>query len=153
MRIAIIGAGAWGTGLAIILGRQGSHHIHLWAYEKDVCDAIAAARINKLFLPQLPIPDSVTATSSLKQALEGAEIVVSVMPAQHCRSLYSAMRPYLRHEMLFVSATKGLEQQTLLRMTEVITATAGSPNTFVPRVGALSGPSFAFEAARCMATA
>ena len=147
-RIAIIGAGAWGTGLSIILGRQGAHQIQLWAHEKEVCDSIASTRINQIFLPQQPIPQCVNATSSLEQALQKAEIVISVMPSQHCRTLLLEMRLHLHRGMLFVSATKGLEPQTLLRMTEVITAVISSDRGFVPRVGALSGPSFALEAAR-----
>ncbi len=147
-RIAIIGAGAWGTGLSIILGRQGSHQIQLWAHEKEVCDSIAATRMNQIFLPQQPIPQCVYATSSLDKALQGAEIVISVMPSQHCRSLLLEMHPYLDRRMLFVSATKGLEPKTLLRMTEVMTAVVASGDGFVPRVAALSGPSFALEAAR-----
>lgn len=147
-KIAIIGAGAWGTGLSIILGRQGSHQIQLWAREEEVRDSIATSRTNKLFLPQQVIPPSVTATTSLEHALLEADIVVSVMPSQHCRSLFQEMRPHLNPGMLFVSATKGLEKGTLLRMTEVIAAVISSENGFVPRVGALSGPSFALEAAR-----
>jgi glycerol-3-phosphate dehydrogenase (NAD(P)+) len=147
-RIAIIGAGAWGTGLSIILGRQGLHQIRLWAHEQEVCDSIAATRINRIFLPQQPIPQCVTATSSLEHVLQDADTVISVMPSQHCRSLFMEMRPYLHHRMLFVSATKGLEPETLLRMTEVITAVFASEGGFFPRVGALSGPSFALEAAR-----
>lgn len=147
-RIAIIGAGAWGTGLSIILGRQGSHQIQLWAHEKEVCDSITTTRMNQIFLPQQPIPQCVNPTSSMEQALQGAEIVISVMPSQHCRSLLLQMRPYLDRRMLFVSATKGLEPKTLLRMSEVINAVASSGGGFVPRVGALSGPSFAVEAAR-----
>lgn len=147
-RLAIIGAGAWGTGLSIILGRQDSHHIQLWAYEKEVCDSIAATRMNQIFLPEQPIPQCVHATNSLDKALQGAEIVISVMPSHHCRSLLLEMRPYLDRGTLFVSATKGLEPETLLRMTEVITTVVASDDGFVPRVGALSGPSFALEAAR-----
>ena len=147
-KIAIIGAGAWGTGLSIILGRQGSHQIQLWAREEEVRDCIKTTRTNQLFLPQQVIPPSVTATTSLKDALQEANIVVSVMPSQHCRSLFQEMRPHLNPGMLFVSATKGLEKGTLLRMTEVIAAVISSENDFRPRVGALSGPSFALEAAR-----
>lgn len=147
-KIAIIGAGAWGTGLSIILGRRASHRIQLWAHEEEVRDSIVNTRTNDVFLPQLIIPECVTATGSLKQALQDAEIVISVMPSQHCRFLLQEMRPYLSSRMLFVSASKGLEKATLLRMTEVIAAVIGSGNGFSPRVGALSGPSFAVEAAR-----
>jgi glycerol-3-phosphate dehydrogenase (NAD(P)+) len=147
-RIAIIGAGAWGTGLAIVLGRGGSHQVRLWAHEEDVRNSISARRVNELFLPGQSIPHPVSPTGSLQEALRDAEIVVSVMPSQHCRSLFQQMRPYLKSEMLFVSATKGLEEKTLLRMTEVVAEIIGSGRGFSPRIGALSGPSFAKEVAR-----
>ena len=145
-RIAIIGAGAWGTGLAIVLGRSGNHEVRLWAHEKEVRDSISARRINELFLPGQLIPTPVSPTGSLKEALHGAEIVVSVMPSQHCRALFQQMVPHLKPAMLFVSATKGLEEATLLRMTEVASQVIAS--SFTPRIGALSGPSFAKEVAR-----
>ena len=147
-RIAIIGAGAWGTGLAIVLGRGGSHQVRLWAHEEEVRNSISARRVNELFLPGQSIPHPVSPTGSLQEALRDAEIVVSVMPSQHCRPLFQQMRPHLKPEMLFVSATKGLEEKTLLRMTEVVAEIVGSGNGFSPRIGALSGPSFAKEVAR-----
>jgi len=146
--IAIIGAGAWGTGLSIALGRKGTHQIRLWAHENEVRNSISSRRINELFLPAQPIPECVSATGSLEEALHSAEIVVSVMPSPHCRRLFQDMRPFLRPGMLFVSATKGLEDGTLLRMTEVITAVVESDGGFPPRIGALSGPTFAKEVAR-----
>jgi glycerol-3-phosphate dehydrogenase (NAD(P)+) len=147
-RIAIIGAGAWGTGLAVVAGRKGGHQVRLWAHEKEVCESIKARRVNELFLPGQPIPESVIATNSLEEVLDAAEIVVSVMPSDHCRSLFQRMRSSLRREMLFVSATKGLEEGSLLRMTEVIGQTVSGDGGFPPRIGALSGPSFAREVAR-----
>jgi glycerol-3-phosphate dehydrogenase (NAD(P)+) len=144
-QIAIIGAGAWGTGLAIVLGRKGSHRIKLWAREEEVLDSITTKRTNDHFLPGQKIPDSVSATRDLAEALHGAEIVVSVMPSQHCRTLFREMQSHLRPDMLIVSATKGVEEATFLRMTEVITQIIGDNK---PRIGALSGPSFAKEAAR-----
>jgi glycerol-3-phosphate dehydrogenase (NAD(P)+) len=145
--IAVIGAGAWGTALAIVLGRSGSHRVRLWAHEKDVCDSIAQQRVNQKFLPGQPIPPSVTPCNDLAQALAGAAIVVSVMPSQHCRRLFEQMRPLLRPETLIVSATKGLEENSLLRMTQVIAQVLISSER-PPLIGALSGPSFALEAAR-----
>lgn len=147
-RIAIIGAGAWGTGLAIVLGRGGSHQVRLWAHEEEVRNSISARRVNELFLPGQAIPHPVSPTGSLQEALRDAEIVVSVMPSQHCRPLFQQMRPQLKPEMLFVSATKGLEEKTLLRMTEVVAEIIGAGRGFPPRIGALSGPSFAKEVAR-----
>src|SRR5580700_9586782 len=93
--IAIIGAGAWGTGLAIVLGRKGTHRVRLWAHEIEVCDSIANRRVNEKFLPGRPIPDSVTVTNDLATALDGAQIVVSVMPSQHCRALFERMLPMI----------------------------------------------------------
>jgi glycerol-3-phosphate dehydrogenase (NAD(P)+) len=147
-QIAIIGAGAWGTGLSIALGRKGSHRIGLWAHEKEVRESIYARRVNELFLPGEPIPQCVSPTGSLEEVLSEAEIVVSVMPSQHCRRLFQNMRPYLKQNMLIVSATKGLEETTLLRMTEVIGQIVAADRGFQPRTGALSGPSFAKEVAR-----
>ena len=147
-RIAVIGAGAWGTGLSIVLGRKGSHQVKLWAYEKEVCESILQQRMNLPFLPGERIPESVSPTNSLQEALRDAEIVVSVMPSHHCRRLFQSMQPHLSPEMLIVSATKGLEEGTLLQMTEVIKQVLGEANGFPPRLAALSGPSFAKEVAR-----
>ncbi len=146
-RIAIIGAGAWGTALAIVLGRKKTHAVRLWANEPDVCESIMQRRVNERFLPGFTLPVSVEATNDLHKALESAEVVVSVMPSQHCRSLLERMAASLRPEMLFVSCTKGLEDGTLFRMTEVIEGVMRT-RKFTPRVGALSGPSFAKEVAR-----
>jgi glycerol-3-phosphate dehydrogenase (NAD(P)+) len=146
--IAVIGAGAWGTSLSIVLGRKNTHRVRLWAHEKDVRDSITSRRINELFLPGNVIPESVSVTGNFEEALQVADIVVSVMPSQHCRSLFEKMRPWLKPSMLFVSATKGLEEGTLLRMTEVITLIVGSNGGFQPCIGALSGPTFAKEVAR-----
>ncbi len=146
-RIAIIGAGAWGTGLAMVLGRKKTHAVRLWANEPDVCKSIAKSRVNERFLPGFTLPESVHATNDLSNALEGADVVVSVMPSQHCRSLFVRMAPSLCAETVFVSCTKGLEDRTLLRMTEVIADVLRARN-ITPRVGALSGPSFAKEVAR-----
>jgi len=146
--IAIIGAGAWGTALSIVLGRSGRHRIRLWAHEKEVCESIAPHRVNEKFLPGQHIPECVTPCNDFVQALAGAAIVVSVMPSQHCRHLFQQMRPHLRAETMIVSATKGLEENSLLRMTEVIAQVVRGNDLPAPRIGALSGPSFALEAAR-----
>jgi glycerol-3-phosphate dehydrogenase (NAD(P)+) len=146
--IAIIGAGAWGTALSIVLGRKESHRVRLWAHEKEVCEAISAHRVNENFLPGQRIPACVEPCNDLAEALQGAAIVVSVMPSQHCRGLFERMRPHLGAETMIVSATKGLEEKSLLRMTEVIVQVVKGDGIPAPRIGALSGPSFALEAAR-----
>ena len=143
--IAVIGGGAWGTGVAIVLGRKGTHRVRLWAHETDVCESITHRHINEKFLPGRRIPDAVTASNDLATALNGAETVVSVMPSQHCRALFERMRPLLRPQMLIVSATKGLEEGSLLRMTEIISQVLKRDSSSII---ALSGPSFALEVAR-----
>jgi glycerol-3-phosphate dehydrogenase (NAD(P)+) len=146
--VAIIGAGAWGTALSIVAGRKGVHEVRLWALEKEVRDSIQARRENALFLPGQPIPEAVLVTNELQEALRGAEIVISVMPSHHCRRLFEQMRPFLKENMLFVSATKGIEDGSHLRMTEIIGQVLASSAAFRPRIGALSGPTFAKEVAR-----
>ena len=147
--IAVIGAGAWGTAISIVLGRKQTHGVRLWAHEPEVCESIAARRVNEMFLPGPPIPETVIPTNSLEVALRNAEIVVSVMPSHHTRRVFQAMLPHLRPEMLFVSATKGIENESLLRMTEVIAEVVKQDgHGFIPRIGALSGPSFAQEVAK-----
>ncbi|HLJ89874.1 MAG TPA: NAD(P)H-dependent glycerol-3-phosphate dehydrogenase [Candidatus Angelobacter sp.] len=147
-RIAIIGAGAWGTALAMVVGRRGNHEVRLWAFEKDVCAGIESSRVNHLFLPGFTIPPTVRASNDLRDALAGAEIVVSVMPSHHCRRVFEHMAQWLLPHMLFVSAAKGIENDTLLRMSEVIQEVVERFCGFAPRVGAISGPSFAVEVAK-----
>lgn len=124
------------------------HQLRLWVHEPEVHRTLVESRINPRFLPGLVLPDSVTPTMNLEEALSNAEIVVGVMPSQHCRCLFETMRPHLHPEMLIVSATKGLEEKSLLRMTEVISGVLPPGRLGHPRLAALSGPSFAREAAR-----
>jgi glycerol-3-phosphate dehydrogenase (NAD(P)+) len=144
-RIAIVGGGSWGTALSIILAKTG-HSIRLWVYEAELVSEINQNRRNSLYMPEFPIPAGVEATHSLQCCLQEAEIVLTVVPSHHCRNVYSAILPYVNPDMIFVSATKGIESQTLLRMSEVIKAVL-SP-AFSPRIAVISGPSFAKEVAR-----
>jgi glycerol-3-phosphate dehydrogenase (NAD(P)+) len=144
--IAVVGAGAWGTAISIALARQNRHNVSLWAFEKEVCDSIAKRGVNEMFLPGQQLPLGINTTNSLEDALRGAQIVVSVMPSHHTRRVFQNMAPFLRPEMLFVSATKGIENETLLRMTEVIEEVLVQQG-MRPRIGAMSGPSFAKEVA------
>jgi len=139
----VIGAGAWGTALSIVLARGGRHQVNMWAYEREVCDSIQQTRINEPFLPKFPIPEQVSVTNSLSAALRSAEIVLTVMPSDHARRLFQQMRDPLSGVNALVSATKGIENESDKRMTEIAVEVAG-----VSRVAALSGPSFAKEVAR-----
>ena len=147
-QIAVIGAGAWGTALSIVLGRKGAHQVRLWAFEKEVRDSISSQHINQSFLPECSVPESVSVTGDFAEALSAATMVVSVMPSQHCRRLFQEMSQYLQPDMVVVSATKGLEEQSLERMSEVIREVVSATRGFTPRIAALSGPSFAKEVAR-----
>ena len=137
----------------MVAGRRGDHEVRLWALEKDVLQTIASSRTNDLFLPGFPLPPTITATNDFKQALSGVEIIVSVMPSHHCRRTFEHMAQWLQPHMLFVSATKGIENDTLLRVTEVIHEVVGRLCGFEPKIGAMSGPSFAREVAQSHPTA
>src|SRR5579872_7023938 len=148
--IAIIGAGSWGTALAIVLAPR-CDHVRLWAHEADLVERMSATRVNDVFLSGFQLPENIEPTSALESALEGAEIVLGVMPSRFARRLYGAMLPHLNSKMRFVSATKGLENGTLLRMSEV--AREVIDRRFQPRIAVLSGPTFAKEVARGEPTA
>jgi glycerol-3-phosphate dehydrogenase (NAD(P)+) len=144
-KIATIGAGNWGTALAATFAQSG-HDVRLWAFETEVVESIRARRENEVFMPGVKLPEGLLATGDLQEALAGAEIVVTVMPSHVCATLFQQMLPYLRPEMIFVSATKGLDTGRLMRMSEVIQSVVGE--SFAPRLCALSGPSFAKEVIR-----
>lgn len=119
--------------------------VRLWVWEADLAERMRATRENDLYLPGPRIPDKVETVNDLKTAVEDAEVVLSVMPSHVVREIYGRMLERLDAAMLFVSATKGLERGTLLRMSEVITEAVGA--RFRPRVAVLSGPTFAREVA------
>ncbi len=145
LRVSIIGAGGWGTALSLTLARLG-HAVRLWAFEPEVAESIRTRHENRLFLPEIPLPQNLVVTNDLAEALEGAEIVVSAIPSHVCRTLYAQMLPHLQSDMAFISVTKGLETATQMRMSEVIRSLVGTQ--FPPRLAVLSGPSFAREVAR-----
>jgi glycerol-3-phosphate dehydrogenase (NAD(P)+) len=149
-RLAIIGAGSWGTALSIVLAPRFSE-VRLWVYEQDLAARMSASRDNDVYLPGFPLPSNVTVVTELAAALEGAEIVLGVMPSHRARAVYTQMLPFLDDSMLLVSATKGLETASLLRMSEVIGQVISS--RFKPKVAVLSGPTFAREVARGEPTA
>jgi glycerol-3-phosphate dehydrogenase (NAD(P)+) len=149
-RLAIIGAGGWGTALAIVLAPR-FEQVSLWVYEQDLAGRMRATRENDVFLPGALVPEKVCITSRLCEALDDAAIVLSVMPSHVLRATYMRMLPHLERSMLFVSATKGIENGTLLRMSEVIREVVSA--RFEPRIAALSGPTFAKEVARGEPTA
>jgi len=148
--LAIIGGGSWGTALAIILAPR-FPRVRLWVYEADLAARMRETRENDVYLPGCRLPRHVEVVSQLAAALDGAEIVLSAIPSHLVRSLYQQMLPFLQESVVFVSATKGLENGTLLRMSEVIQAVLQARMT--PRLAVISGPTFALEVARFEPTA
>jgi glycerol-3-phosphate dehydrogenase (NAD(P)+) len=151
-KIAILGGGGWGTALAIVLARSRKpHEIALWVHDAVLAESIRRDRENKVYLPGSKLPESVQVHSQLEAALAGAQVIVGAMPSAHARKVYGAALPLLATDACFVSASKGLEPSTHLRMSEVI-AQVVAPR-FVSRIAVISGPSFALEAARGEPTA
>lgn len=144
-RLSVIGGGSWGTALSIVLAPR-FERVRLWVYEQDLAERMQNARENDVFLPGALLKDNIAVTSRLAEAVEEAEIVLGVMPSHHARRVYDDLLPHLEENMLIVSATKGLENGTLLRMSQVINDVVG--NRFPPRVGVFSGPTFAREVVR-----
>ena len=151
-RIAIMGTGAWGTAIALSLASRGGHELTLWSHSPEVSEMITGRGGNTIFLPGFPVPKSIRATSNIEEALRDAEIVMSVMPSHHVRASYEQFAPHLHAGQLLVSATKGIEDGTLLRMSEVIDDVLSNSGMSLP-IGVLSGPSFAQEVAAGFPTA
>ncbi len=120
-RIVVLGSGAWGTALALSLHRRGGHQIAIWAHSPEFAQEINSAGENTLFLPGFPIPAAITVTGDNAIVAE-AEIVLSVVPSEFLRSTFARLGPHLRPGQIVVSATKGVENHTYLRMTQVIAA-------------------------------
>jgi glycerol-3-phosphate dehydrogenase (NAD(P)+) len=143
-RIAILGAGGWGTALSIILARN-CEEVRLWVYEPDLCARMKNSRVNDLYLPGSFLPSAVSPTNDVCEALSGADVVITAVPSEYLRGILRQIAPLAQPELVFVSATKGLESRTHLRMTEVMMETL-LPR-FSPQLAVLSGPTFAREVA------
>jgi glycerol-3-phosphate dehydrogenase (NAD(P)+) len=151
-KIAILGGGGWGTALAIVLSRSRKpHQISLWMRDGGLGESIRRERENKTYLPSAKLPESVGVHAQLETALAGAQVILGAMPSAHARGVYASALPFAASGASFVSASKGLEPATHLRMSEVI-AQVVTPRR-APRIAVISGPSFALEAARGEPTA
>jgi glycerol-3-phosphate dehydrogenase (NAD(P)+) len=146
--IAILGAGSWGTALAVHLARIG-HGVRVWSVEAAVIAEMRNRRANAIYLPDVALPDSVLPTDVIEDALRGVGILVAAVPSHAMRSVARAARPCLAPGAILVSAAKGLEEHTLDRMSEVLAQESGAGHPVV----AMSGPSFAVEVARELPTA
>jgi glycerol-3-phosphate dehydrogenase (NAD(P)+) len=142
MDLAILGAGSWGTALAVELAPR-ARNVRLWAFDAGLADQINEAKENTAYLPGFRLADNVRASDSLAECLADAGVVLLVTPSQHLRKVIRQAAPLLRDDMLFVSATKGLETGSLARMSDIVRAECPFP----ARVATLSGPTFAREIA------
>ncbi|MEK7316465.1 MAG: NAD(P)H-dependent glycerol-3-phosphate dehydrogenase [Candidatus Eisenbacteria bacterium] len=149
MIVGVIGGGGWGTALAGVLARKG-HAVRLWVYEADLARRLAETRRNDIYLPGVELPATVTVTADLAEAAAGVEMILLVIPSHALRATAARLaveaRSTLAAAPLVVVATKGLEQGTLLRMSEVVSETLPTPAGNDPVV--LAGPSHAEEVAR-----
>jgi glycerol-3-phosphate dehydrogenase (NAD(P)+) len=145
--VAVLGAGSWGTALAVHLGRVG-HEVRLWARDRAFAEEIGSRGANAIYLPDISLPESVSVTADLGTALADTDLVVSAIPSHGCRAVVREAAPHITPRATIVSATKGLEMHTLLRMSEVIGQELGPERPVV----VLSGPSFALEVAQQLPT-
>jgi glycerol-3-phosphate dehydrogenase (NAD(P)+) len=148
-RIAVIGAGSWGTTLALVAARAGNE-VRLWAHSAEIAEVLRQERENKIYLPGFALPRSILPTNDVAEALTRAEIVLTVVPSHVCREVYAQMLPHLDPQMIFINSTKGIEMASQnsgqMRMEEVVRDVL--KNHFEPRYVVLSGPSFALEVAK-----
>ncbi len=146
-RIAVLGAGAWGTAMAIALARRGGHDLTLWAHSPALADHLAETGENLPYLPGFTLPADIEVTSDLPAAIFEANILLSVTPSQFLRETIAHIAPLLTKDQIVISASKGIEENSFLRMSQVIASVTNCP------CGVLSGPSFAQEVAAGMPTA
>ncbi len=149
-KIGIIGAGSWGTSLGFLMADRG-HAVTIWAYEKEVVASINQAHENATFLPGIRLPDRIEATASLEEALEGAEAILFVVPSHVARPILTRLAGLLPKGLPIISATKGIENETLLLVSQVMEEVL--PAHSATAIAVLSGPSFAMEVCRRHPTA
>ncbi|MGH9596172.1 MAG: NAD(P)H-dependent glycerol-3-phosphate dehydrogenase, partial [Edaphobacter sp.] len=146
-RIAILGAGAWGTALALSLARRTGHDLCLWAHSTALAEQLTDVGENLPYLPGFTLPVDIDVTADLPRAIFEADILLCVMPSQHLRGIITHIAPLLTKNQIILSASKGLEETTFLRMSQIVATATNNP------FAVLSGPSFAQEVAAGMPTA
>jgi glycerol-3-phosphate dehydrogenase (NAD(P)+) len=147
-RIAVLGAGSWGTALAVHLGHSG-HQVRLWGRDPAFVADLASTRANAEYLPGIALHEAVEPTAALPHALEAADFVIVAVPSHGVRQVLRSAAASVPPAAIVVSTTKGIETDSLLRISEVIEAELGGAG----RIAVLSGPSFAVEVARQLPTA
>lgn len=150
--ITVVGAGSWGTAIALSLSTNPEHEVTLWPHRAETANTLLRERENRQYLPGFRLPDSLKIVADEREVVSTAEILVFVTPSEFLRDTIARLAPYLDSGQILVSATKGIEDHTYLRMTQVIASAVGRAG-LLPSIGALSGPSFAQEVAAGMPTA
>jgi glycerol-3-phosphate dehydrogenase (NAD(P)+) len=148
--VAVIGGGSWGTSLAWLLADNG-HRVRLWLYEPELVDAIRTTRENPRYLPGTPLPPLIEPTSSLKEAVDGCGFALFVVPSHVARRVFAQLQPHLAPTVPVVIATKGIENETLMLMSEVLLDVDRHRRR--DSLAILSGPSFAKEVCQRLPTA
>lgn len=150
MKIGVLGAGSWGTTIADMLALNG-HDVTLWVYEANLCERMRDKGENDIYLPGVALSKKIKFTNSLEEAVSGMEMVVSAAPAQVVRRVVSKAVPYISQNTIIVSLSKGIEEGTLMLMSDLLKETL--PKSLNKNLCFLSGPSFAKEVALKMPTA
>jgi len=145
-KISVIGSGSWGTTLANHLAEKG-FKVKLWSYEKDLVDEIKRTGINSTYLPGIPLSRNIDVTDDLSYAIKDARYILSVVPTQFTRSVFSNVTNFLSDDAMIVSASKGIEHGSLLTVSSILGNLTGR------KVSVLSGPSFAEEVIKKLPTA
>jgi glycerol-3-phosphate dehydrogenase (NAD(P)+) len=148
-RIAVVGAGSWGTAIAHLLGEKG-YGVDLWVYEPAVKQCIEESRENRMFLPGIRLPETVVPSNDLAAVVSGKQILVFIVPSHVMRAVSGRAAAHIDPGAFVVTASKGIENQTHLTMSGVLKETL--PPAAAPRISVLSGPSFATEVAQKMPT-
>ena len=150
MRISIIGAGSWGTALSLLLGKNG-HDVRIWAREEEIVANIREEHKNGVYLPDVVLPESVSAYSNLAEAVEDTALIVFATPSHTIREVAESTKPHLKGHERVVSVSKGIEMDTFLTMSQVLSEVL-EPLISDDHIAVLSGPSHAEEVGRCMPT-
>lgn len=150
MKVSVLGAGSWGTTLAILLYNNG-HEVNLWEYKKSYAKSVDKSRVNKVFLPGIKIPKEIKITHSLNDAVENRHMIVLAIPSQFIRSVVTKLGKFDFIDTTFVSVAKGIEKDTLMTVSQIIKDEL--PDLNDSNIGVLSGPSHAEEVSRKIPTA
>ena len=147
-KISVIGSGGWGIALTILLHKNG-HNLTIWSFDKKEVEELKATRENKTKLPNISLPDDIEVTDDLKEAVSDKDILVLAVPSKAIRSVSKSLKDIIKDNQIIVNVAKGLEEDTLKTMTDIIEEELKEKN---PQVAVLSGPSHAEEVGKGIPT-